>query len=114
MARLRSALWLLALLGAAARAGDPPAPRPIAIAVDASDPTSNLFRATLEIPASPGPLRLHYPRWEPSAHAESDGIQRLSHVSMSAGSRPVAWRREERDPRTFLCDVPEGADTLTV
>jgi len=114
VAHLRSALLLAALLGAAARADDAAAPRPIVIAVDARVPSSNLFRATLEIPVSPGPLRLYYPRWEPTAHGESDGIQRISQVAMSAGAHPVAWRREERDPRTFLCDVPEGADTLTV
>lgn len=114
MTRVLRLAGLMVALSAAARAGEDAAPGAIRILVNASEPRSSLLRATLTIPVRPGPLRLHYPRWPPGLNAASDGIRRISHLSMQAGSTPLEWRRDPKDPWSFLCTIPEGADALTV
>jgi predicted metalloprotease with PDZ domain len=114
MVRRGHVLWLVLVLGAAASAGDAPDVRAIQVAVDMREAWSGLARATEEIPVVPGPLRLCYRRWDRSSHAESDGITRISYLSMLAGSQPVEWRRVEKDPWSFACTIPADVDTLTV
>jgi predicted metalloprotease with PDZ domain len=64
------------------------------------------------IPVRPGPLTLLYPQWLPGNHAPRGPINSLAGLRITAGGRPVAWRRDPRDVYAFHVDVPAGAREL--
>ncbi len=88
--------------------------RPIEIEVDASDAPRRLFHVRLAIPAVPGPLTLVYPKWIPGEHGPTGPLADIAGFKVSAGGKPVAWRRDELDLHAFHCEVPAPADTVEV
>lgn len=106
---MRLPIALLLLTAAQLRAADP-----IELNADLTEAPRRLFKATLKIPAKPGPLTLHYPKWIQGEHQPSGPISDLSGVLMSAGGRPVEWTRDDVDLNAFHCTVPDGATALDV
>jgi predicted metalloprotease with PDZ domain len=84
------------------------------VRADLTDAPRGLIRATLSIPAKPGPLTLVYPQWIPGDHGPTGPISDLSGLKISAGGKPVSWRRDLVDMFAIHLDVPEGADKLNV
>ena len=87
---------------------------PITIRVDASDAPAHLLHAHLNIPASPGPLALFYPKWIPGEHGPTGPIVGLSGLRVSANGSPVVWNRDPVEMYEFHVDVPPGASTIDV
>jgi predicted metalloprotease with PDZ domain len=105
----RFALGLLVLfLAAAATAA------PIALRVDATGASSNMFHAHLTIPASPGAMTLYYPKWIPGEHSPSGPVVGLTGLKITASGAPVEWRRDSEEMFAFHLDVPSGATALDV
>jgi predicted metalloprotease with PDZ domain len=100
----------LSQLAAAQAAG----PRPIEVHLDASQAPRRLLRAHLVIPAEPGPLTLYYPKWIRGEHAPAGPVVDMAGLSLRAGGKPVAWRRDDLDLYAFHCTVPDGADSVEV
>ena len=86
--------------------------RPIEISLDATEAPRKLLRARLVIPAQPGPLTLHYPKWIPGEHSPSGPINDLSGLKLQAAGKPLVWRRDDVELYTFHCEVPEGANAV--
>ena len=93
---------------------DTPYPGTIGLEVDATDFDRRIFRVRETLPVQPGPLTLFYPQWLPGDHAPTGVISALAGLKMSAGGRPVAWRRDPLDVYAFRLDVPAGASTLDI
>jgi predicted metalloprotease with PDZ domain len=94
-------------------ARDVPWPGVITEFVDASDVTRGIIPVRETIPvAAAGPLTLLYPRWLPGAHSEGGIIAQLAGLKLSAGGRPLSWRRDPVDVFAFHVDVPEGASSV--
>ena len=92
-----------------------PAPAPyIKLEVDATDAPRKILHARLEIPASPGPLTLVYPKWLPGHHAPTGPVTDLTGLRMHAAGQTVAWRRDPEDMYAFKLEVPAGATSLQV
>src|SRR5207248_6370322 len=102
------ALVLLCLQITNARGADVP----IALELDARDVGRRVLHATLHFPARPGPLTLVYPKWIPGEHGPTGPISDLAALKMSAGSQPIAWRRDPLDNYSFQLEVPAGADSV--
>jgi predicted metalloprotease with PDZ domain len=85
---------------------------PIAIQVDATDAPRRIFHVRETIPAAPGKLTLVYPKWIPGEHGPTGPIADLVGLKVTAGGRPVAWRRQPKEMWAFDVDVPEGASSL--
>ncbi len=101
---------LLAVLSTTAlRAGES---RPIEISVDATQAPRKLYSAHLVIPAKSGDLTLYYPKWIQGEHQPSGPINDLAGLKLSAGGKPVPWRRDDLDLYAFHCTVPDGADRV--
>lgn len=98
------------IAGAAAQAQRPA----IELAVDARDVTHKLLHAQLRIPASPGALTLVYPKWLPGEHGPTGPITDLVGLHVTAGGKPVEWRRDDVDMYAFHVNVPKGADAVEV
>ncbi|HEY2787475.1 MAG TPA: hypothetical protein VGJ05_21140 [Fimbriiglobus sp.] len=90
------------------------AAEPIVINADLTEASRRLFKATLTIPAKPGPLTLHYPLWIQGEHQPDGPISDLSGVRMSAGGKPIAWTRDDVALNDFHCTVPDGASAVDV
>lgn len=106
--RLPFALALL-LTATQLRAADP-----IELHADLTEAPRRLFKATMKIPAKPGSLTLHYPKWIQGEHQPSGPIGDLSGVLLSAGGKPVEWSRDDVDLNAFHLTVPAGATALDV
>ncbi len=105
-------LFLITAVSATALAA--PARPPVTVSVDATDAPRRILHAKLAIPASPGPLALHYPKWIPGEHAPTGPIGNLAGLQVSAAGKPLAWRRDPVDLYTFTVDVPAGARAVDV
>ena len=90
------------------------APRPVTLEVDAREAPKRIFHARLSIPAAPGTLKLYYPKWIPGEHGPTGPITDVAGLKLSAGGRPIPWRRDDVDMWVFSCDVPAGADAVEV
>ncbi|MGH9399448.1 MAG: M61 family metallopeptidase [Thermoanaerobaculia bacterium] len=88
--------------------------RAIALEVDAREAPRKIFHARLTIPASPGPLTLVYPKWIPGEHGPTGPITDLAGLKLSAGGKPISWRRDDAELWFLHCTVPAGADSVEV
>jgi predicted metalloprotease with PDZ domain len=116
--RLRRFLGLafgtsLIVVSAGPARGAPP-PRPIELAVDATDAPRGRFHARLVIPAPPGPLTLAYPKWVQGEHAPTGPISLLAGLTITADGKDVTWRRDPLNLFLFHVEVPAGADSVNV
>ncbi len=112
-------LLLVLLFGAGSARAANPAPAVsntvrISLAVDATDAPGRILRARETIPAQPGALTLYYPKWIPGTHGPDGRIADLVALTVTAGGKPVAWRRDLDDMFTFHVDVPAGAHAIDV
>jgi predicted metalloprotease with PDZ domain len=89
-------------------------PGVIDLAVDATDNTRGIFRVSETIPVTAaGPLVLLYPQWLPGNHSPNGQISKLAGLKLTAGGRPLPWRRDPVDVFAFHVDVPTGTTSVT-
>ena len=84
------------------------------LSVDATDAARNMIHSKLAIPVKPGPLTLFYPKWIPGEHSPTGPINDLVGLKLSAGGKPIAWRRDDVEMFAFHCDIPAGVAVLDV
>src|SRR3954471_3009492 len=89
-------------------------PRPLDLAVDATDAPRGVFHSRLVIPAAPGPLTLAYPKWVQGEHAPSGPIQQVAGFTVTAGGKALPWRRDPLDMFLVKLEVPAGAAGVEV
>src|SRR5215468_565866 len=87
---------------------------PITLRVDATEVPRKIYHAELNIPATPGPMTLFYPKWIPGDHAPSGPINDLAGLSISANGQPLFWKRDSIELFAFHVDVPQGASSIHV
>jgi predicted metalloprotease with PDZ domain len=90
------------------------APRPMELAVDATDAPRGVFHSRLVIPAAPGPLTLAYPKWVQGEHAPSGPIMQVTGFTVSAAGKTLAWRRDPLEMFLVWVEVPAGAREVEV
>src|SRR4026208_1772070 len=84
------------------------------LAVDASEAARNVVHSRLAIPVKPGPLTIFYPKWIPGEHSPTGPINDLVGLKLSAGGKPIAWRRDDVEMFAFYCEIPQGVAVLDV
>ncbi|HXQ80361.1 MAG TPA: hypothetical protein VN775_03550 [Opitutaceae bacterium] len=118
LAHAAAALALAPALGSALGQEPEPVDRPypgtLTLKVDVSYPAQGIFRVHEAIPAGPGPLALHYPKWIPGTHAPIGQLAGVAGVVITAGGERVAWGRDLADMFTLHLDVPAGANAVEV
>src|SRR3954452_9133611 len=100
------------LLTAAAALAAPP--RPMDLAVDATDAPRGVFHSRMVIPATPGPLTLAYPKWVQGEHAPSGPLMQVAGFMVSANGKPLPWRRDPLEMFLVKVDVPAGTREVEV
>lgn len=92
---------------------DTPYPGTMTLNVDATDTDQRIFRVTQTIPVTaPGPLTLNFPKWLPGNHAPRGQIEKLAGLTIRAGGKALAWKRDPIDVHAFHVDVPPGVKQL--
>jgi predicted metalloprotease with PDZ domain len=92
---------------------DVPYPGTIQLSVNATDVARGIFRVHETIPVSAaGRLFLLYPQWLPGDHAPRGPIDDIAGISVTAGGRPLAWRRDPVEVYAIQVDVPDGANAI--
>jgi predicted metalloprotease with PDZ domain len=104
---------LLALTLAFATPAAAPA-APVLLDVDASEVGRRVIHVRELVPAEPGRLTLHYPKWIPGRHRPVGQIANVSGLKITARGEVLAWHRDDADPFTVHCTVPEGAKAVEV
>ena len=104
----------VAIVDTIPRARDVPYRGTIDLAVDATDIARGVFRVEETIPVSAGPLVLLHPAWLPGDHAPQGQTDKLAGLTIAAGGRSLAWRRDTVDVHAFHIDVPAGVSALDV
>ncbi len=89
-------------------------PGTISLNVDLTDATRKIFRVHEVIPAKPGPLVLHYPKWIPGEHGPTGTLDGVTGVVVTAGGERVPWRRSLTDMYSLQLEVPAGAKAVEV
>ena len=112
--RILPRLTLTAVLLLSATAAFAAEPRPLELAVDATDAPRGVFHSRLTIPAAPGPLTLAYPKWVQGEHAPSGPIMQVAGFTVSAGGKTLAWRRDPLEMFLVRVEVPAGAREVEV
>ncbi len=104
------------LLAVAALCGAAPAfaDNPITLDVDLSDAARQLFHGHEVMPVKAGALTLYYPKWIPGEHSPSGPLENLAGLKISAGGKPIAWRRDLTDMYSFHVTVPAGVSSLDI
>lgn len=92
--------------------GNAPYPGTIALHVDASNLSQQIFRMRLSMPVQPGPMTLLYPQWAPGNHGPNIPLTQLAGLKFSAGGKPLEWTRDPVQVYAFHVTVPEGATEL--
>ncbi len=104
----------IASAASAASANTASAPRPLELAVDATDAPRGIFHSRLVIPAAPGPLTLAYPKWIQGEHAPTGPIMQVAGFTVKAGGQILPWRRDPLDLFLVRVEVPAGVREVEV
>ncbi|MDL5364817.1 M61 family peptidase [Xanthomonas sp. NCPPB 2654] len=87
----------------------------IELDVEQADVAHKLFVVRERIPVQrAGAITLLYPRWEAASHGPSLSVVDLAGLQVEADGRPLAWRRNPRDPHAFDLEVPAGTQAIEV
>jgi predicted metalloprotease with PDZ domain len=86
----------------------------IELTVDASEVGRKVIHVREQIPAAPGQLILHYPRWIPGRHRPVGQIANVTEFRARAGGKALDWKRDDADPFTIRVPVPDGTKTIEV
>ncbi len=89
-------------------------PQTITVALDATDAPRKILHARLNMPVTPGPLTLLYPKWIPGEHAPDGPVDDLTGLHFFIGGKEISWRRDLTDVFTFHLDIPAGASELEI
>ena len=92
--------------------GNDPYPGTIALHVDASNLSQQIFSMRLSMPVRPGAMTLLYPQWAPGNHGPNIPLTQLAGLKFSANGKPVEWTRDPVQVYAFHVTVPEGATEL--
>ncbi|VTT96753.1 peptidase m61 : Glycyl aminopeptidase. Metallo peptidase. MEROPS family M61 OS=Solibacter usitatus (strain Ellin6076) GN=Acid_3443 PE=4 SV=1: Peptidase_M61 [Gemmataceae bacterium] len=87
---------------------------PVLLDVDASEVGRRVIHVRELVPADPGRLTLHYPKWIPGRHRPVGQIANVSSLKITVKGEAIAWHRDDADPFTVHSTVPEGAKAVEV
>ncbi|MFM7785558.1 MAG: hypothetical protein ACKPE6_13110 [Gammaproteobacteria bacterium] len=86
----------------------------LVLEVDATAASRGLQSVRMQIPVSPGPVTLVYPKWIPGNHRPSGTINSLSGLVIRAGDAVLGWERDPLEMFAFRVEVPAGVARIDV
>ncbi len=86
--------------------------QPIKLTVDATRAPEKILHAQLQIPVTPGEVKLVYPKWIPGEHGPTGPITDLTGLKFFANGQRLNWRRNLAEMYEIDLTVPSGVTTL--
>ncbi len=86
----------------------------ISLIVDVTQAPQDIIHTYMEIPVTPGPLTLYFPKWIPGEHAPYGPVLNLTGLKFEANQKMVPWHQDLQDMFTFHIDVPTSTANLEV
>jgi predicted metalloprotease with PDZ domain len=86
--------------------------QPIKLTVDATHAPEKILHAQLQIPVTPGDVKLVYPKWIPGEHGPTGPITDLTGLKFFANGQRLSWRRNLDEMYEIDVTVPQGVTTL--
>jgi predicted metalloprotease with PDZ domain len=96
-------------LPAIARAG-----ATITLSVDATAAARKTIHTHEVLAVSPGALTLLYPKWIPGEHGPTGPLMGVAGLKIMSGTQVIAWQRDLDEMYSIHCNVPAGANALTI
>jgi predicted metalloprotease with PDZ domain len=90
------------------------APGVIRLQLDATDAPRDILHGKLTVPVTPGPFTLVYPKWLPGEHAPTGPITDFTGLHIYAGTKELAWSRDDVEMFSFHIQVPAGINEIQV
>ncbi len=87
---------------------------PVILDVDATQASRGILFVHETIPVSASEYKLVYPKWIPGEHGPTGPLNDLAALRVSAGGKPLAWRRDTIDMWGFHVAVPRGIRKIDV
>ena len=87
---------------------------PIRITADLTDAPRKIYHAEIDVPVSPGPLKLISPEWIPGTHMPIGPASSITGVVFTANGKTLPWRRDDVNLYEFHVMVPDGSTSLHV
>jgi len=84
----------------------------VKVTVDMTLAAQHIVRATMRIPATPGPMTLRYPKWLPGEHGPTGPIKDIAGIFVKAGGKDIGWTRDPKDMFAFRVQVPTGVSEI--
>jgi predicted metalloprotease with PDZ domain len=110
---LVNALWLAPLAAFAQKSQPAAAEATIKLQVDATHAPEKILHATEQIPVTPGPLTLVFPKWIPGEHGPTGPIVDLTGLEFyGAKGQRLTWRRDLADMFSLQLAIPDGTTSL--
>src|SRR5579872_3703146 len=82
--------------------------------VDLSNVSRRVVHTHLVLPVSSGPQTLYYPKWVPGTHGPIGPVSEQAGLRITAGSKSLAWKRDDEDSYAYHITVPEGVTSVGV
>jgi predicted metalloprotease with PDZ domain len=86
--------------------------QPIKLTVDATRAPEKILHAQLQIPITPGEVKLVYPKWIPGEHGPTGPVTDLTGLKFFANGQRLSWRRNLSEMYEIDLTVPPGTTTL--
>ena len=87
---------------------------PIRLALDATLAPQRIYSVRESMPAAPGAFTFAYPKWIPGYHGPTAPLEGVVSLRVSAGGKPLEWRRDLVDSYAIHTTVPAGASAVDV
>jgi predicted metalloprotease with PDZ domain len=100
--------------GGAPAATDAPYPGVIHLSVDLRDTQQRIFGVHEVVPVQSGALVLLYPKWIPGEHGPTGPIGSVVGFQVTAGGKPLQWRRDLREPYAVRVLIPAAVHAIDV
>jgi predicted metalloprotease with PDZ domain len=108
------AIYLFGVVKSPARADDPKSsPQGVVqVTVDARDILRRIVKSKIVVPAKPGPMTLHFPKWIPGTHGPFGPITKLAGLQLKANGQLLPWKRDSIDLCAFHCEVSRNTPSI--
>ncbi len=84
----------------------------VQVTVDTRDIARRVVTSKIIIPAKPGPMLIHFPKWIPGTHGPLGPITKLAGLQLRANGQPINWKRDSEDLCAFHCDVSQSVSAI--
>ena len=86
----------------------------IKLDVDATDAGKNIIHVRETMSVKAGEFALFYPKWIPGEHAPTGTLNDMVNLYITAGGKPIEWRRDDVEMFEFHLTIPNGVNEIEI